>query len=557
MNLRMELISQLLPFTVNVDTSKQSITFVKELDIYLVVSTSEVVSIIENRCQHQRGRFTIDPQQEDLCLVCPIHGWTLNAPSGIKHKNKYHYEFEVLPSLGVLIKAIDFGDDQGTLSAKTTPALIAPTEYTVEYINHACCLIQTPTVGLLCDPWLFGSAFCSGWFLKEPTQVSLQSILDRTTHIYISHSHPDHMNYWTLRAIQKINSEILVLIPKFDKPDFSEAALKGIGFLNVSAITPNEIYSLGSHVSIQILLDRSGRNDSAVLVDYQGYTVLNLVDTSNIELPNNTSVDLLLSPFADGASGYPVCWEELYGSEEIKSKKKVTNNFARQKFWQNVNQFDARAVMPFAGYFASPLPQDAQIDSINTKNKFDDIKRSVPTYLADVKLIKPQSCVKFSVSTLAFVADQDYPTANIFVDKITSCSAEVYDIFIKKYYSDFSTDELLIFLDSCNFHDNLVVDFIATGESFDDIIWHLKYDFRLDSQDYYDVKPNYLRIKVRSYSLGYTVRNDLPWEEFTIGFQARFFRIPDVYNFRFWDYFQNRVVSNPYHFQNLLNLECI
>ena len=52
-----------------------------------------------------------------------------------------------------------------------------------------------------------------------------------------------------------------------------------------------------------------------------------------------------------------------------------------------------------------------------------------------------------------------------------------------------------------------------------------------------------LKIFIRNYSLGYTIRNSLPWEEFSIGFQARFIRNPDVYNFRFWDYFQNDIIN--------------
>ena len=49
----------------------------------------------------------------------------------------------------------------------------------------------------------------------------------------------------------------------------------------------------------------------------------------------------------------------------------------------------------------------------------------------------------------------------------------------------------------------------------------------------------YLCIKVRRYSLSYAIKNSLPWEEFSIGFQSRFTRHPNVYNFSFWDYFQN------------------
>ena len=48
-----------------------------------------------------------------------------------------------------------------------------------------------------------------------------------------------------------------------------------------------------------------------------------------------------------------------------------------------------------------------------------------------------------------------------------------------------------------------------------------------------------MNINVRAYALGYTIRNPRPWEEFSIGFQAICNRYLDVYNFQFWDYFQN------------------
>ena len=39
----------------------------------------------------------------------------------------------------------------------------------------------------------------------------------------------------------------------------------------------------------------------------------------------------------------------------------------------------------------------------------------------------------------------------------------------------------------------------------------------------------------------YVLINGLSWEEFSIGFQAKFYREPDNYNFDFWDYFQNSI----------------
>jgi hypothetical protein len=53
----------------------------------------------------------------------------------------------------------------------------------------------------------------------------------------------------------------------------------------------------------------------------------------------------------------------------------------------------------------------------------------------------------------------------------------------------------------------------------------------------------YLRMRVRADVFRHILRWGLPWEEISIGFQARFYREPDVYNFDFWNHFQNELPS--------------
>ena len=81
----------------------------------------------------------------------------------------------------------------------------------------------------------------------------------------------------------------------------------------------------------------------------------------------------------------------------------------------------------------------------------------------------------------------------------------------------------------------------------DEIFAYKKNEFFVDfnNKKVVSSKPDnynrYLRIKVRSDVFRYILFNGLPWEEFSIGFQARFYREPDNYNFDFWDYFQNNI----------------
>lgn len=62
---------------------------------------------------------------------------------------------------------------------------------TVEFINHACLLVEQDEVCLLSDPWLEGSVFNNGWKLITPTQFMYEEFA-KVTHIWFSHEHPDH-----------------------------------------------------------------------------------------------------------------------------------------------------------------------------------------------------------------------------------------------------------------------------------------------------------------------------------------------------------------------------
>jgi hypothetical protein len=55
----------------------------------------------------------------------------------------------------------------------------------------------------------------------------------------------------------------------------------------------------------------------------------------------------------------------------------------------------------------------------------------------------------------------------------------------------------------------------------------------------------YERMRVRAGVLRHVLRHGQPWEEISIGFQARFFRDPDQYNFDFWNHFQNLLPTEP------------
>ena len=68
--------------------------------------------------------------------------------------------------------------------------------------------------------------------------------------------------------------------------------------------------------------DSTGKDDSGLLVEYKGHRLLNAVDASaglnHSILPR--PVDMLLTSFAGGAGGHPVCWAEQYTEEQIVAR---------------------------------------------------------------------------------------------------------------------------------------------------------------------------------------------------------------------------------------------
>ena len=113
---------------------------------------------------------------------------------------------------------------------------------------------------------------------------------------------------------------------------------------------------------------------------------------------------------------------------------------------------------------------------------------------------------------------------------------------------------MIDFLKIQDFKDQLVICINAKDINFEKSYFQVYWDFYANKsitkkkfdQIYMNHKYRKIIINVRKYSLGYTIRNSLPWEEFSIGFQARFKRYPNLYNFSFWDYFQNHYnFTNP------------
>lgn len=80
--------------------------------------------------------------------------------------------------------------------------MTASEKASIKLLSHASVKISAANTVILTDPWFFGRVFNNGWGLSpEPTLDDLKKDLADVTHIWISHEHPDHLHFPSLKFL--------------------------------------------------------------------------------------------------------------------------------------------------------------------------------------------------------------------------------------------------------------------------------------------------------------------------------------------------------------------
>ena len=239
----------------------------------------------------------------------------------------------------------------------------------IKFINHASVLVTYENVGILSDPWYENSVFHNGWrLIHETTLEETLNVLDFTSHIFISHEHPDHFNPGFLFN-EKIKNKILsknikILFQKtYDKRvvNFLDSA----GF-KLKECSSDEKIKLSNQFEIQIV--KHDFYDSSISIKTPDLNILNINDCpiNDLKLLKKFKkkygrFDLLLTQFSYAA------WKG--GVENIELRRRAAND----KLITIENQakiLECKQVIPFASfiYFSNEL-NFYMNDSINTPEK--------------------------------------------------------------------------------------------------------------------------------------------------------------------------------------------
>ena len=140
-------------------------------------------------------------------------------------------------------------------------------------IGHASIAIAHGNTVLLSDPWYFGSIFNNSWELMTKPRYDL---LDRITHIWISHEHPDHLHFPTLKMLRhKVGRNCTVLVQEHRSREMV-VALNTLDFASLVELPLGKWFAIND--GIEILCLPSRRIDSMLAVRTPSATILNLND---------------------------------------------------------------------------------------------------------------------------------------------------------------------------------------------------------------------------------------------------------------------------------------
>ncbi|MDA7805095.1 MBL fold metallo-hydrolase [Schleiferiaceae bacterium] len=501
--------------------------------IIKIDKSGEIDYVISKTCDHAGGKLIVKKQS----AICPLHGWELNLDN-LNYNNSH-----------VKKKTIPYTIKNGSLTIESnTNYLINPiktssdiSEPSFQWLNHACVHFNYNHVSLITDPWLYGPAFLGGWWLKEPSRKSSIEKLRNSNYIFISHNHSDHLHPETLKLI---SSEKTLLVPKFSSRATTKY-LRSLGFKNIVELEFNHLYELENDFIVSILKSGDFRDDSGLYLRLGSKEFLLTVDANYLNsgiLPQN--IDVLMTSFASGASGFPIIYKNFNDSE--KEKILVRNrNADKGAVVDYMSRTKPKYFHPYAGMFEEKAPRDIDIKIINQKNKAEDFK-------SICKMQKINFLLPDNSNIYQFRKDE------IKITKDTS------DLLLKEnvetYLNSFKNNNLIDltkvqrYMASSGFFEEQILNIVPSDSNF---LPENKFIFCDFNKQLFRIEPlenlkeqfdgiRTMTIWIRSEILMMVVNNLMPWEDFSIGFQAKIIRNPNTYESEFWYHFTNVYINDKY-----------
>lgn len=227
----------------------------------------------------------------------------------------------------------------------------------IKLLSHASVLISIDGLRIVTDPWFLGSAFNDGWELfPAPILDELIDEIKDVDIIWISHEHPDHLHFPTLKYIKEFLSADVTIAFQSTNSDKVFESLKKIGYSNFLEMPHRKKLRINSDVELATYAHRHLDSALAVFVD-GNFWLLNVNDTvltgndTRIIRQNWGSPIAMLHQFS------------IAGYNGIRNTLKTRKKVVMQRMCDHHLQLAPLMTIPIASYMRYSCPDNYELNA--------------------------------------------------------------------------------------------------------------------------------------------------------------------------------------------------
>jgi L-ascorbate metabolism protein UlaG (beta-lactamase superfamily) len=144
----------------------------------------------------------------------------------------------------------------------------------IRFVSHASVIITCDGTGIWTDPWLSSKAFNDSWTLWPPAALNEEQ-LEGVQYLWLSHEHPDHLNFPTLASLPASFKSRATILFQDNNPERIFAPLRKLGYQRFQILAHRRKTRIGS---VCVYCYRVGTMDSCLAINGDGRTIVNLND---------------------------------------------------------------------------------------------------------------------------------------------------------------------------------------------------------------------------------------------------------------------------------------
>ena len=265
--------------------------------------------------------------------------------------------------------------------------MAAPTNEiaSVKLLSHASVKITAAKTAILTDPWFFGRVFNNGWGLSpEPSLDDLKKDLADVTHIWISHEHPDHLHFPSLKFLcDEVGlANIQVLFQETNSGKVFDA-LQKIGYTRFLPLSHLKATTISE--SIDIISYGHRQLDSCLGIRVNGRNWILNINDAELNANDCKIIRKKFGKFPILLNQYSIAgFDGIYNDEQIGYKKEyfISKLLSHQKYLSD------DFTIPFASLMYFCKPDNSAFNAY--RNTVFDAQKAFDSKGLKLLLLEPQ-----------------------------------------------------------------------------------------------------------------------------------------------------------------------